>query len=113
MFVIGIVNAINISRSTIRKFVHFWCIFGVEAPEGSKVGHRTEQQKAKHSPRTDRSWRPAFNGQSGSCSGLMQSGPHRKGKYLIENNARACVRMLCARGRWEAQRAVLLPILTW
>jgi len=42
MFVIGIVNAINISRSTIRKFVHFWCIFGVEAPEGSKVGHRTE-----------------------------------------------------------------------
>src|SRR5205823_4815717 len=42
MFVIGIVNAINISRSTIRKVVHFWCIFGVEAPEGSKVGHRTE-----------------------------------------------------------------------
>ena len=22
--------------------MHFWCIFGVEAPEGSKVGHRTE-----------------------------------------------------------------------
>src|SRR5438874_13540128 len=42
MFVIGIVNAINISRSTIRKVVHFWCIFGVEASEGSKVGHRTE-----------------------------------------------------------------------
>ena len=42
MFVIGIVNAINISRSTIRKVVHFWCIFGVEAAEGSKVGHRTE-----------------------------------------------------------------------